>query len=320
MSSPRSGAGRAAGSGVGPGVGTADGLSVLEGGFSGETFLAESAGERSVVRVYGRRGATRGPAAPEVDAAVLRLVRGLLPVPEVLEVRRPDPAAGTPGLLVTSLLPGTRLDLLLPTLDDHGRRTTGRALGELLGRLAMMPMPRRGAFVDGDLRVEPFPADDLPSSVAAQLVGTALERWTAEDQRRLLALADLAQDRLDGVTRTCLVHSDANPKNLLVDPTSLAVTGLLDWEFAHAGVPGADLGNLLRFERDPVFTGAVLDGYRERVVDAGDAGDAVLELARAADLEALVDLAGRRGENPVTESAHALLLAMARTGDLAAVP
>jgi aminoglycoside phosphotransferase (APT) family kinase protein len=297
--------------------GGAPGLRALAGGFSGETFLAESAGERSVVRVYGGRGAARGPRASEVDAAVLRLVQGLVPVPEVLEFRGPDPAAGTPGLLVTSFLPGARFDLLLPTLDDHARRTTGRALGDLLGRLAMMPMPRRGAFTDGALCITPFPFPDLRSAIVAAVGATALSRWPTADLDLLLELADNAQDRLDRVTRTCLVHGDANPKNLLVDPTTLAVTGLLDWEFAHGGVPGSDLGNLLRFERDEVFTRAVLDGYRRRVVDAG--AD-VLELARAADLPALVDLAGRRGENPVTERAHAQLLAMARAGDLAATP
>ncbi|HEY0775897.1 MAG TPA: hypothetical protein VGD51_17560, partial [Nocardioidaceae bacterium] len=81
----------------------------LAGGHSGETFMAWSAGERSVVRIYAGRGATRGPNAAEVDAAVLRLVRGLLPVPEVMEVRRADESAGTPALLVTSWMDGTRL-------------------------------------------------------------------------------------------------------------------------------------------------------------------------------------------------------------------
>ena len=84
------------------------GLEPLVGGHSGETFLADAAGERTVVRVYGQRSAGRGPEAPRVDAAVLALVRGLLPVPEVLEVRRADPVNGSPGLLFTSFLPGTR--------------------------------------------------------------------------------------------------------------------------------------------------------------------------------------------------------------------
>jgi len=293
------------------------GLTPLPGGHSGETFLATSAGERTVVRVYAGRGAARGPEAGVVDAAVLRLVRGLLPVPEVLEVRRPDPAGGAPGLLVTSLLPGTRLDLLLPDLDAAARTTLGRHLGRLLARLAGMPMPRRGLFVDGDLRVAPFPATDLVDLVEQARASTALRDWPHGEVDALLEVADRAQAGLDTVSRTCLVHGDLNAKNLLVDPASLVVTGLLDWEFAHAGLPGTDLGNLLRLEREPILTAAVLDAYRR---DVPDAGEDVLDLARAADLPALVDLAGRRGENPVAERAHHLLRAVALTGDLHALP
>jgi len=293
------------------------GLEPLAGGHSGETFLADAAGERTVVRVYGQRSAGRGPDAPRVDAAVLALVRGLLPVPEVLEVRRADPANGSPGLLVTSFLPGTRLDLLLPGLDEPGRARVGRQVGEVVARLAQMPMPRPGLFIDGDLRTEPLPADDLAGFVAQRRAGTALALWSEREYDALLEVADRAQELLDGVHRTCLVHSDLNPKNLLVDPDTLTVTGVLDWEFAHAGGPVTDLGNLLRLDREPVFAGSVLQTYRESVPDAS--GE-TLDLARAADLYALVDLAARRGENPVTERAHALLRAVASSGDLHAVP
>ncbi len=292
-------------------------MAPLPGGHSGETFLAEAAGERTVVRLYVGRGARRGPEAVAVDAAVLRLVHGLLPVADVLEARRPDAVAGAPGLLVTSFLPGTRLDLLLPDLDDGACSTVGRRLGELVARLACMPLPQRGLFADGDLRVEPFPGDDLVAFVESRRAGTALAAWSPHAYGALLDLADRAQAVLDGVRRTCLVHSDLNPKNLLVDPDTLAVTGLVDWEFAHAGLPVTDLGNLLRFDREPAFADAVVATYRERVVDASEA---LLDQARAADLTALVDLAGRRGENPVAERAHALLEAVASSGDLHTEP
>ncbi len=66
-----------------------------------------------------------------------------------------------------------------------------------------------------------------------------------------------------------------------------------------------------------MFAEAVLAAYVDAVPDAGVD---TLERARAADLFALVDLAGRRGENPVTEQAAALLRAVACSGDLSAVP
>jgi len=297
------------------------GMVALDGGFSGETFLAEAAGERTVVRVYAGRGAARGPAAAESDAAVLRLVRGLLPVPEVLEVRRADDGAGTPALLVTSFLPGERLDLLMPRLGATARTTVGDRLGRVLGRLAQMPMVRAGELVDRDLQVRPWPfPGDLPGWVAGHQDGLAT--WMAGEYDALLAVAEQAQQLLDGLDRACLVHSDMNPKNLLVDPATLELTGLLDWEFAHAGLPVTDLGNLLRFDRDPAFADAVLAGYLASTggLDGLTDPGLLLDAARAADLWALVDLASRRGENPVTEQADALLRAIATTGSLHAEP
>src|SRR6478735_1700750 len=265
-------------------------LQPLEGGWSGETFLAEAGGDRTVVRVFA--GLRHAPEAAEIQAALLRLVRGLLPVPRVLEVRRADPATGLPALLVTEFLPGVRGDKLLPTLDDDGLRRAGAAVGRIVGTLGGMPFLERGAFGDGDLTVEPFELE-LPASLGE--------------------VAPAAEALLDEETRTCLVHSDLNPKNLLLDPDTLEVTGLLDWEFAHAGHPFTDLGNVLRFDREPAYVDAVLAAYAElRDTPPGRAR----ELARAADLYALVELASRAGQNPVATRAAARLEAIVAAGDV----
>ncbi len=175
-----------------------------------------------------------------------------------------------------------------------------------------------GPFVDGELTIGDFALngqsiDGLPGFVDAY--AGALGHWSADELAGLREVAVDAQAALDTVDRCCLVHSDMNPKNLLIDPDSLEVTGLLDWEFAHAGHPHTDLGNLLRFDRQPAFVEAVLAAYCSR---RGGTPDAALALARAADLWALVDLASRRGQNPVADRAHDLLLAIARARDPAA--
>lgn len=285
-------------------------LSPLSGGWSGETFLADTAGERSVVRIYARPS-HRGDAAHEVDAALLRLVRGLVPVADVLEVRRADAASGLPALLVTSFVEGARGDVLLPTLGRGDRARLGERLGDLLADLAGMPMLRPGPFVDGDLSIGSFgDVDGLPAFV--DLHRDRLATFSADDLAGLHGVAVDAQALLDTVARYCLVHSDLNPKNVLLDPDTLEVTALLDWEYAHAGHPYSDLGNLLRFDRDEAFADAVLATYTSR--RGGDPASA-LALARAADLWALVDLAARAGENPVADRARGRLLAIARTGD-----
>lgn len=286
-------------------------LTPLAGGWSGQTFLAEAAGERSVVRIY--PPGARGPEAAEVDAAALRLVRGLLPAPDVLEVRPAVPEADQPGLLVTSYLPGVRGDELLPTLGADRLARVGTTLGGLLADLGGMPMLRTGPFVDPDLSIGDFGVDGLPAYVETRL--PELGHLTPEEIDGLREVATDAQALLDTVPRACLVHSDLNPKNLLLDPDTLAVTGLLDWEFAHAGHPFTDLGNLLRFDRDPGFEAAVLAAYAER---RGTPPESARDLGRAADLWALVDLAARRHANPVAARADRLLRAIARERDTGA--
>ena len=154
-----------------------------------------AAGQRRDVPRRGGGGAHRGAdlrraqparAAPrrrEVDAAVLRLVRGLLPVPEVLEVRRADAATGPPGLLVTSFLPG---DAARPAAAGAGRRAARATVGAQLGRPARPAGGCRcrapGLFVDGDLRVAPLPGRATWSDfVEARRAEHGLGGWTAAE-------------------------------------------------------------------------------------------------------------------------------------------
>lgn len=286
----------------------------LAGGHSGETFLVGAAGEQAVLRIYGRE-----PHRVSVDAALLELVRGLLPVPRVLELHTPEQEDGPPYLLA-ELLPGRRLDEVLPTAGTALRETVGHNLGAILARLSGMPFRTAGPFADASLTPDPaaMPAEDLVGWARQHLAGGALSLWSAVDRGALLTLADAADGLLDEPDRRCcLVHGDFNAKNLLVDPDTGAVTGVLDWEFAHAWSPYADLGNLLRFERDPCLVDAVLAEYVDRVPPVPSD---LVERAHAHDLWALIELAGRAGEHANARQAHDLLLAMVRSQDLNAVP
>ena len=287
-------------------------LTPLAGGFSGRTFLGEVAGERVVVRLYPPDD-QRGAEGPETDAAVVRLVRGLVPVPDVVEVRRGD-GVEQPGLLVTRWYDAAPGDRALADLDAAGRAAMGAAMGRVAATLAGMPTATAGLFADPGLRIEAFPAGDLRDWVDAHASG--LPGWDAGEVARLADLADRAQDLLDTVGRTCLVHSDLNPKNVLVDGGGEVVV-VLDWEFAHSGHPFTDLGNVLRFEREPGYADAALAAY---VALRGGTPAETLELARAADLWALVELAARDTRHAVTDRAEELLRTIVATGDLHAWP
>ena len=280
----------------------------LSGGYSGETFLVGAAGEEAVLRLY-----LRDPERAEVDAALLALVRGIVPVPRVLDQRKADTSG--PAHLLLERLPGVRLDELLPLADAETRRAAGASVGRVLARLAGMPYLRGGLFVGSDLDVRPFPDGGLREWVESHRGVGGFAAWTQEEFDALLEVADDGQWHLDRIGRVCLCHSDFNPKNVLVDASSGEVTGLIDWEFAHAGMPYTDLGNLLRLETDETFGVAVVRAYVEH---APPVDEDFLDVARAADLFAIVDLVARRSGFELVERVHEVLRATARTGTLAA--
>ena len=283
----------------------------LAGGYSGETFLVERPGEPAVLRVYGKQ-----PERAAIDAALLHLVRGLIPVPQVLDLRRPDPAVpNSPAHLLISYMPGERLDTVLARADaDLGARLA-RSVAGVLTTLSGIPFMRPATFVDSDLRLsdDDAPADGLVSWLDKHVAAGGFQHWDHGLLRALRDMCAAADGLLDTVHRACLVHSDFNAKNILVDPVSGQVTALLDWEYAHAGSPYSDLGNLLRFDRGTPWERAVLENF---VANTPGLADDPLTLAHASDMWALIDLAARPQRHQIVENADALLRLIARTGDL----
>ncbi|MEV5964332.1 phosphotransferase [Kribbella sp. NPDC051952] len=275
----------------------------LAGGYGGQTYAVSAGGEDAVLKLY-----VKDPGRATVDAALLRLVHGLLPVPRILDAKR-EGSPEDPPYLLTERLPGVNLQVYLDTAGEDERRTVGEQLGELLVRLSGMPFLTFGMFRDGELVIEPFGMGDLEQYVAGLDLGLSAE----QSERFADVLAEAEDVLADGVDRVCLVHSDFNPKNLLVDPETARITGLIDWEFAHAGSPYTDLGNLFRFCTDPVLAGAVLSVIRGSGLDLGEP---LVDLGRAADLWALLDLAARSTEHEVAAAAHDLVGRMADTRTL----
>jgi fructokinase len=108
-----------------------------------------------------------------------------------------------------------------------------------------------------------------------------------------------------------LVHADFNEPNIMLEQRAghWAVTAVLDWEFAFAGTPLCDVGNMLRNEqrRPPAFAQAFIAGF-------GAAGGQLPQnwkrQAKLLDLLSLIDFLTRStGGAPMVRDVTQLIVA-----------
>jgi aminoglycoside phosphotransferase len=78
----------------------------------------------------------------------------------------------------------------------------------------------------------------LPGAHGQDLLHPTVDEDTAAG---VLATCGTTLRRLHDVVPGPLVHGDYGPNNLLVDPETLVVTAVLDWEFSHVGDAIEDL-------------------------------------------------------------------------------
>jgi Ser/Thr protein kinase RdoA (MazF antagonist) len=152
-------------------------------------------------------------------------------------------------LLVLSLVPGR-------ILDDRGDFFD---VGAQLARIHSIGFEEWGLFQpDGSL--ETFSPDLGGQMIAGYLDGRAGSRLGSS---RVATVRTLEPASLHPRAPT-LVHSDFNPKNILIGPGG-EVTAVLDWEFAMAADPLIDLGNFFRFPEDyhAKDRDKFLEGYRK---------------------------------------------------------
>lgn len=210
-------------------------LEPLFGGFSNANFRAPGG---PVVRVVasGWESACR-------EAAVMARVKAAgIACPAVLDCRQLDGHA----LLLLEYVAGK------PLSRYRGQRAY-RVLGQTLAALHSLSFPHAGGFgADGSL--QPWPDGFVEGLLEGYLNGRAGRRLgpLLEPVRRWLTLPPAGP--------IGLVHSDFNPKNVLVTGQGVCI---LDWEFAMAADPLIDLGNFFRFENDysPRQRQAFLEGY-----------------------------------------------------------
>lgn len=270
---------------------------LLSGGYRNRnTLIRTTAGERFVLRQYLQPA---GSHAGAIEAALLARLSGRVPVAEVVAADLDGTVTGGPTLLCR-FVPGV---LLRTALADSttSAASLGRCVGQTLAAVGALTFDGPGAFADASLRTSAaeLPAV-LPEFVARCLsTGPAASVVSPAEQAAIMRLAEAAQTYVDVVPDASqLVHSDFNPKNLLVRDNggNWTVAAILDWEFAFSGSPLVDIGNMLRFPEDlpSGFGAAFATGFAE----AGGLLPADWrEISLALDLFALADLLTRPADH-----------------------
>ena len=270
--------------------------SPLSGGFRNDNLLlVDDVGDRFVLRQWPQANTCA------MESALLWRLAGVVPVPSVVAADPDLPA------MVYRFVPGTPLSEVLPSADRDQVRELGYGVGRTLAAIGTVTFDRPGSFTGGDLVPDGVePTEGLAAFVERCLRdGNAREVFTAEEIRCLLQHAANSESHLSGLRGSRrLVHSDFNPKNLLV--ADGAVVAVLDWEFALASSPLIDVGNLLRFEEDlpPGFADAFVAGFAE---SGGHLPTDWRAASLALDLFALADFLTRPPDHPFFARAVTLI-------------
>ena len=235
-------------------------LSLVADGKSNTNYrvrLAERAGSLRLRLVAG------GPKTAAKEVAILRAVGPVVPVAEVLYADV-DADDADHSFYLTKWVPGDQLSsaqIWTPEL--------GVEMGRTLGLIHSFGFPTRGQLTP-EMTVEPwrFAGSDgaernflslcMENPHVRARLGDALWQELAELIERTAHLDD-------EWFPPCLVHGDFNPTNVIVNHGKVAA--VVDWEWAHAGNPMADFGNLLRDRNGPVppeFADAVAMGWQEQ--------------------------------------------------------
>lgn len=231
---------------------------LLPGGACNSNYLVTtSAAERCVCRIYQRGD-------PWQERYIARLAEQVVPVPEYLWVGD--------GVAVLTFLEGREFSPSTALMREAGRT---------IARMASLSFERPGQFL-ADGTIVPF---DGWASAYEGLAGflrnpTVLVHLPAPLLPKLETILNENREILAEFDQEhSLVHGDFGPGNLLASGDR--ITGVLDWEFSHAGTPFMDIGNLLRHVpshwEEPLKEGLIEEGFelpddwrfRAQLIDLG---------------------------------------------------
>jgi aminoglycoside phosphotransferase (APT) family kinase protein len=276
----------------------------LAGGFSRETSLVTLTNGQVVARL--------GGTDPLIEAAVMTAAGRYVPVPRVLCTLAGSGDGPRAGMVLEHVT-GTLLSDVLAagaTCGGQGLDELGAEVGRVLAAISQVSFDRPGFFTDSALAIAPERpwSQQLPEFAAACMANAPADRLDLATRTAWVDLCTAHAPSLAAIDdHARLVHSDANPKNILVSAVggSWRVNAVLDWESSYSGCPYADAANMLRF--GTTYPGSFRNGFRAGFAAHQPAGLPLAEhwlyLGRVHDMFAISDLATRPGGHPIADQA-----------------
>ena len=262
----------------------------LTGGLRNANFklTLDSAAEPIVLRVY-----EHDASLCRKEADLIRLVRGTVPVPQVILA---EPAGeGLRPFMLQNYVGGPTLRELARSARSEEVAAAAHAAGETLAAIGRITFEKPGWLAPGPTVTDPLlpGADPLPRFVDQCLASPLLQRRVPAELRDRTQAAMWSHAAALGraAEEMSLVHGDFGGRNLIVRQAAgrWVVAAVLDWEFAVSGSPLADVGHFLRCERngrpaaEPHFRAGYVEGSGRLPPDWR-------RLARLVDLVALCEM------------------------------
>ncbi|KAF2750670.1 kinase-like protein [Sporormia fimetaria CBS 119925] len=166
----------------------------------------------------------------------MRLVRQHLPhipVPEVYDASY----GGGQGGMTMAAIPGTTLDKVWDKLADETKRKVYETSWSYIEQWRSIPRPAdvpNICLCTADGRYSESILVSAPDDDTKGL-------WTDEDvrnriyERYLSSIPEPKPDLLEGLPRaqtSVFTHADIAPRNIMFDPETQLITGVIDWEYA----------------------------------------------------------------------------------------
>jgi aminoglycoside phosphotransferase (APT) family kinase protein len=250
-----------------------------------------------VLRIY-----VRDQEAIQKDWDIFHLVQESVPIPELLYADLHGTEYDKPYAIM-KWVDGLLLSEVMAQEKSDDIAACGYDVGAVLARIGAHTFPQAG-FFGPDLTVtEPFEGGSTSylNGIEQYLAQERVRQQLGKEQsKRLEQFVSSNAEYLSEMAETAsLVHADFKGINILVRQRSECwkVAAVLDWEFAFAGTPLLDIGNMLRYEYlyPPEFEAEFIRGFQEH---GGDLPKNWKKIIKLLDLLNLCDFLNR--ETPST--------------------